>query len=292
MDNKAAETAWGPMFQVALEQWVQEEQRVIHDDVAYQLMPAYLKGLVNLCRIGFVRKMLLNFAERQAPGIRGGILCRKRYIEEKLKDALKKGLRSVVILGAGFDTLAYRVADLASQQVYEVDFPQVIQSKRAQLQRLFGQTPSHVRLVPMDFDRQEMQATLKQAGYSEAKPAFFIWEGVTQYISETAIRNVFEFFRTASPGSQLVFTYIRKDFIEGKQLYGLKVVFNQTRVAKQLWQFGFDPGAVGAFLGQYSWKELEQAGSTEYQERYLKPVNRVLSVMEIERSVHAERIVD
>lgn len=216
MENKAAKTAWGPMFQVALEQLVPEGQRVIHDPIAYQLMPAYLKGLVNLCRLGTLRRTLLNLADRQVPGIRGGVLCRKRYVEGKLGDALNAGFQSIVVLGAGFDTLAYRVPDLASRQVYEVDLPQIIQSKEARLQRLFGWVPAHVKLVSIDFDSQELEAVLRQAGYLGAEPAFFVWEGVTQYISETAVRSVFEFFRKASSGSQLVFTYVRKDFIEGK----------------------------------------------------------------------------
>ena len=46
--------------------------------------------------------------ERKVPGVRGGILCRKRFIEESLKVALDRGIHTVVILGAGFDTLAYR----------------------------------------------------------------------------------------------------------------------------------------------------------------------------------------
>jgi methyltransferase (TIGR00027 family) len=292
MENKAAKTAWGPVVQVALEQLVPEEQRVIHDTVAYQLMPASLKGLVNLCRIGFVRRTLLNLVDRRVPGIRGGVLCRKRYIDEKLNDALNAGIQSVVVLGAGFDTLAYRLSDLASRQVYEVDFPQIIQSKKVELQRLFGRVPTHVKLVSMDFESQELEVVLQQEGYSGAKPAFFVWEGVTQYISETAVRKIFEFFRKAAPGSQLAFTYVRKDFIEGKQMYGLNVLFHQTRVEKQLWQFGLEPEAAANFLGHYSWKELEQAGSAEYQERYLEPVNRALLVMKVERAVHAERMAN
>jgi methyltransferase (TIGR00027 family) len=292
VENKAAKAAWGPMFQVALEQLLPEEQRVIHDDVAYQLMPSSLKGLVNLCRIGFVRRTLLNLVDRWVPGICGGVLCRKRYIEGKLNDALNAGIQSVVVLGAGFDTLAYRVSKLASRQVYEVDLPQIIQSKKIELQRLFGRVPDHVKMVSMDFESRELEVGLQQVGYSGVKPTFFIWEGVTQYISETAVRKGFESFRKAPPGSQLVFTYIRKDFIEGKQMYGLKVLYHQTRVEKQLWQFGLEPEAIGAFLGQYSWKELEQVGSVEYQERYLVPVNRSLLVMEIERAVHAERMAN
>jgi O-methyltransferase involved in polyketide biosynthesis len=61
---------------------------------------------------------------------------------------------------------------------------------------------------------------------------------------------------------------------------------------KQFWKFGLEPTEIGAFLEYYLWKELDQAGSTEYQQRYLTPLNRSLSAMEVERVVHAERIAD
>jgi hypothetical protein len=73
MENRAAKTAWGPMFQVALEQLVPEGQRVVHDALVYRFMPSYLWGMVTLCRVDFVRGTLLNLMDRKVPGIRGGI---------------------------------------------------------------------------------------------------------------------------------------------------------------------------------------------------------------------------
>jgi len=218
MPIKAAGTAWVPMLQVAIEQLVPDEQRITRDPLAYRLLPPPLKGLVNLCRIEPLRQVLLNVVDRKGPGIRGGLLCRKRYIDEKLKEALDAGVQSVVILGAGFDTRAYRISELASLQVYEVDLPQNIQAKKEELQRLFGRVPAHVKLVSMDFDCQELEEVLQQTGYSGEQPSFFIWEGVTQYISETAVQKGFDFLRKAQVRSQLVFTYVRKDFIEGRRL--------------------------------------------------------------------------
>lgn len=277
------------MFQVALEQLVPREQRVIADPVAYPLLPAGFKRVVELCQIEILRKTLLNLVDRQVPGIHGGILCRKRYIEDKLRSALEAGFQQVVILGAGFDTLAYRVAELASRQVYEVDLPEIIQAKQVDLERTFGRIPAHEKLVPIDFNHQEVKDVLERAGYTGEGRTFFVWEGVTQYIPEAAVRKVFKFFSQAAPESQLVFTYIRKDFIEGKQMYGLKVLYDQAVVRQKFWLFGLDPASVPDFLREYAWREVEQVGNKEYQQRYLKPTNRKLLVMEVERAVHAEK---
>jgi O-methyltransferase involved in polyketide biosynthesis len=65
------------------------------------------------------------------------------------------------------------------------------------------------------------------------------------------------------------------------------MLYQQTRVRSQLWQFGLDPQAIGALLADYGWQEMEQAGADEYQARYLKPVGRALPVMAVERIVLA-----
>jgi methyltransferase (TIGR00027 family) len=291
MEKQAAKTAWGPTVHVALEQWTPAAQRIVHDAAAYPLLPATLKGLVTLFRIEPLRRLLFKLVESKAPGLRAGILCRKRYIDDKLQEALKAGIRTVVILGAGFDTRAYRLPELAACQVYEVDLPPNVQAKRQALQRLLGEVPAHVRLVGMDFDSQDLGEMLCAASYSEQQQAFFILEGVTQYIPAASVHQLFQFLSRAAAPSQLVFSYIRQDFVEGKQLYGQALLYSQTRLKKQLWQFGLEPEAVAAFLAPYGWKELEQVGSAEYQERYLKPANRALEVMEVERMVHAEKEV-
>jgi methyltransferase (TIGR00027 family) len=274
---------------VALEQWVPAEQRIVHDPLAYRLLPAYLKGLVALCRVGPLRRALLGGADRSVPGIVGGLLCRKRYIDECLVEALAADISSVVILGAGFDTRAYRLPELRSRQVYEVDLPQNTRAKEAALRRLVGRVPDHVRLVPVDFDRQDLGARLRGAGYSGLAPCFFIVEGVTQYISEAAVHKMFEFLQKAPVGSRLAFSYVRQDFIDGERLYGLEILHKRTRVQRSLWRFGLEPEAIGSFLDRYDWQELEQVGRIEYEERYLRPVGRTMPVMEVERMVHAER---
>jgi methyltransferase (TIGR00027 family) len=187
------------------------------------------------------------------------------------------------------DTRAYRIPGLSALQVFEVDLPEVVTDKQAILKRLFGEVPAHVRFVPVDFDHQDLAKALQDAGYSPEGPSFFIWEGVTQYITGAGVRKVFEFIGKASPGSRLVFTYICQDFIDGQKRYGLDALYQQTRVGKQLWQFGMEPGKVGAFLETYGWRELEQVESAEYQARYLQTAGRVMPVMAIERSVYAEK---
>jgi O-methyltransferase involved in polyketide biosynthesis len=45
-------------------------------------------------------------------------------------------------------------------------------------------------------------------------------EAVTQYLTESGIKSTFDFLSDAASESHLVFTYIRKDFLDGQQMYG------------------------------------------------------------------------
>jgi methyltransferase (TIGR00027 family) len=278
------------MISVAIEQFYPAGQRLVQDELAFQFLPPGYKALVKLTRWPSMRAWMINLLERRARGVWGGVLCRKRYIDDRLLEAVGAGIQAVVILGAGLDTRAYRLAALDAIPVFEVDLPENIAYKRTILRKLYGSIPAHVTLVPLDFDNQDLASGLASQGYRAEYKSFFIWEAVTQYLSEDGIRKTLSFLAQAKTGSRLVFTYIRKDFIDGTARYGLDALYNTYRVERPLWRYGLEPKQVAALLEQYAWKELEQVGSQEYTLRYLKPVGRAIPVMEIERAVYAEKL--
>jgi methyltransferase (TIGR00027 family) len=280
-----AYTAYRVTFHVALEQYEPDERRLIHDDLARQMLPGRLKLLLGVFAFGPLRQGFLSLIERGFPGTRGN-LCRKRYIDDKLVEALGSGIDAVVILGSGLDTRAYRIPQLSTVRVYEIDLPQMISYKEGKLRQLYGSVPPHVKLIPIDFDRQHLEDALKDHGYSFDQTSFIIWEGVTQYISETAVRAVLESLAKVRQASHMVFTYIAKDFIDGGRKYGLERLYRRTR---GLWRFGLQPSQTAAFIGKYAWKELEHVGADEYRQRYLDPMGITVSVMEIEKTVYAEK---
>ncbi|NIM95089.1 MAG: SAM-dependent methyltransferase [Anaerolineales bacterium] len=273
------------MFYVALEQYQPNSHRLIRDEVARRMLPGRLNLLLSIFGIGPVRQGFLRLIEWSSPGMRS-TLCRKRYIDDKLVEALGSGIDAVVILGSGLDTRAYRIPQISTVRVYEIDLPQMISYKEGKLRQLYGSVPPHVKLIPIDFDRQHLEDALKDHGYSFDQTSFIIWEGVTQYISETAVRAVLESLAKVRQASRMVFTYITKDFIDGERKYGLERLSRRTR---GLWRFGLHPSQTAAFIGKYAWKELEQVGADEYRQRYLDPMGITVSVMEIERTVYAEK---
>ncbi|MGP4020728.1 SAM-dependent methyltransferase [Saccharopolyspora sp. 5N708] len=286
MQNAAAKTAVGPMVIVAVEQY--EEVPLVRDKLAYRLLPGAVKPIIALTRWQPVRRMVINGSERKLPGVWASMLCRKRYIDDGLRDAVEAGVDAVVILGAGLDTRAYRLPYLANTPVYELDQPASISYKRAVVQRLYGRVPAHVTLVPIDFETRDLGEVLAGNGLAGQRIAF-VWEAVSQYLTEAAVRRMFESLSAAASGSRLLFTYVRKDFLDGTAFYGAEDAYRDFVVQQRLWRFGFDPQRLADFLDEYGWRELDQAGPREFAARYLAPYSREMTASEVERSGTAEK---
>lgn len=134
---------------------------------------------------------------------------RTKVFDAALLDALQNGATQVVVLGAGFDSRAYRFrTQLAEVRYLEVDYGPTQAYKRQRLAELSEVIPPNVSFVPVDFTKDDLLQQLRAADYSEQRRTFFLWEGVTYYLPESAVRNTLEFVRDHSaPGSRLAFDY-------------------------------------------------------------------------------------
>lgn len=290
MAQKAADTGTGPTLIVAIEQHFPEGERIINDDLAGKILPFGMKVYVWLTRPSWARDWMVRAGEKQAPGTWAMALCRKRYIDDKVVEAVVEQAETVVNLGAGFDTQAYRLPALANVRVWEVDLPVNIDAKRLILKKVFGEVPAHLTLVSIDFDRQDLGAVLASNGYAADTKTFFILEGVTQYLTEAGIQSTFDFLDKVPAGSRLVFTYVRKDFMDGKVFYGHEFLYKKFVLKDKIWLFGMAPEDVADFLGGYGWRVLEHLGYEELAEVYVKPTGRKLESLALERVVYAEKL--
>jgi O-methyltransferase involved in polyketide biosynthesis len=131
---------------------------------------------------------------------------------------------------------------------------------------------------------------LADHGDSPERKTFFVWEGVTQYVSEEGVRATFEYLVKAPARSRLVFTYTPKDFIDGENFYGREYLYNKMLIKDKIWLFGVEPSKVDDLLGEYGWQIREHVGYDTLVEQYVKPTGRNLGPMLIERVVNAEKI--
>jgi methyltransferase (TIGR00027 family) len=286
--NPAAQTASGPMVLAAVEQYEEPDRRLVQDDLAYAFLPAGLRALVATTRLSAVRRLMIGATERSGPGLWANLACRKRYIDEKLDQSLAD-IDAVVVLGAGLDSRAYRLARRTDIPVFEVDLPVNIERKTAVVRRALGGPPPSVRLVPVDFEGDDLAAELAKHGYRADFRTFFVWEGVTQYLTQDAVRETYSYLRSAAAGSRLVFTYVQRDFIDGQNMYGAKSAYRRFRERRQIWRFGLAPDEVSALVAEYGWRLAEQAGPDYFMRHYIEPAGRDLTASQLEWSAYAEK---
>jgi methyltransferase (TIGR00027 family) len=287
--NPAAQTAFGPMVQVAIEQYEPPERRLVDDDLALQILPAGQRAIVRAMWWPLLRRLSVWAGERAVPGSWSIIACRKRFIDDRLAENLEN-IDAVVVLGAGMDTRAYRLARRSDIPVFEVDLRINIARKKSAVQRAIGAVPTSVHLVPLDFECDDLIGALSGHGYRADARTFFIWEGVTQYLTEDAVRATLSALAPAPPGSRLVFTYVRRDFIDGVNMYDAEILYKRFRQRQQVWRFGLDPDQVSEFVAEYGWRLIEQAGPDYFLRNYIETTGRALTASQLEWSAYADKV--
>ncbi|NVB80214.1 MAG: class I SAM-dependent methyltransferase [Kofleriaceae bacterium] len=153
-----------------------------------------------------------------------------RAVEKYTKDQL-------VILGAGFDTRAFRIPDVRVKR-FEVDMPETQQVKRETLARA-GIDASDVVFVPADFEKDDWLAELVRAGFDPTKPAMFVWEGVIMYLDREAILSTLRKIAGLPKGTAVAFDYFTRVPLESKALYW-RYARATTKAAHEPLKFGID----------------------------------------------------
>jgi len=153
---------------------------------------------------------LVSLLERlTVPGIRLHYALRKRCLEELARAALGEGFGQVVVLGAGFDTLALRLRDASPEtKFFEVDHPATQRAKiRALGDEAAGRNP---RFVPLDLARCSLEsALLSHADYDPDSDTLFVAEGLLMYLALAEVDHVLNFIRRHSGrASRLAFTFM------------------------------------------------------------------------------------
>lgn len=285
-----SKTALGTTAGRAIELYRPESDRLFEDRFAMEFLPLMYRAIVRLLQVPVLGTALLAKRERQLPGIMGNLVCRTRFIDDTFRDALAKGFEQIAILGAGFDSRAYRIPGTNRIRVFEVDHPATQAFKRHRIKRMHNELPSHVTFVPLDFERQELGQAMEASDFRTDAKTFIIWEGVTQYISEETVDATFRYIsHTVSPGSRIVFTYIHRGLIDGSvRLQVPRKLLLELELQGEPWCFGIDPAELSQYLTARGLKLVEDVGAVDYRMRYLEPTGRRMDIFEGERVAVAE----
>jgi methyltransferase (TIGR00027 family) len=133
------------------------------------------------------------------------IAARSRFSEDTMAACVARGVRQIVILGAGLDTFSLRNPHVGAT-VYEVDYPATQAWKRERLAQAGIALPPSLIFAPVDFERQSLGEGLATAGFRKDQPAYFQWLGVLPYLTREAIVATLDFI-AGVVGAEVAFDY-------------------------------------------------------------------------------------
>jgi methyltransferase (TIGR00027 family) len=215
-----------------------------------------------------VRAWLANFIDQRCPGARPSGIARTALIDTALRAELASGIAQVVILGAGYDSRAYRIEAMKRVRVFEVDRAETQRLKQVRLARALRTLPDHVVFVDLDFLRQNLAEALSSRGFIPQRKTFFIWEGVTNYLSSETVDATIRFIGSCVAGSVVAFAYIDQGLLDGSGRFSLDLnLVRLLKVAGEPWTFGFYPEELPRYLRERGLQLREDLGAVKYGER-------------------------
>jgi len=206
---------------------------------------------------------------------------RTRFIDAALERAIADGVNQVVILGAGYDSHAYRFQELLAQgRVFEVDRPAMQKLKRQRVDEALGGPPANLTYVAIDFLYENLPDVMARHGYDPALRTFFIMEGVTMYLREAALRETLQFVASHPAGSAIVFDFVYQALID---MFNKADTANANPMAKRImqrfqdmvrdepWIFGFPVEGEREYLCELGLelREVLPVNGEEANRRYL-----------------------
>ena len=253
----------------AIESSRPSELRVVNDPMAWRFLGMPFRFVALLARNRACRALLCRYIDYRWPGSRTSLIARTRWIDDYLTRALNSGARQVVLLGAGFDSRPYRLAATGRVQFFEIDHPNTSAVKRGHVARSLGTLPAHVRFVPVDFRRQSVRQALEEAGFDPSERSLFLWEGVSNYLTEESVRETLSFVAGLSAGTQLVFTYVDDAVIRNPaaSIGGHEVQQAFARL-QEPWTFGIPPDHATAFFEKCGLSLDSDLSAAEYRKPY------------------------
>ena len=236
-----------------------EAQRPEGEQICYD---PYARALINGGVSFTLSKLVIDSGiyERMAPGAVAFITIRERYIDDFLKAGLSEGLDQVVILGAGFDTRAYRIAGIEKARVFEIDHPATQAVKLKRLKKVIDPLPGHVTFIPVDFNTQTLGERLQSSNYDEQGKTLFIWQGVTYFLTPEGVDNTLAFIANHSgPGSAVIFGYFYNEILRDKSRRYVKTMYRAARMTGEGYLFGIDEGQIEPFLTRRGFRDIRNA---------------------------------
>jgi len=238
---------------------VLEQGRIFADPLALRILGPDADAIV--------ARMAAQPARR---GMRLFIAARTRFAEDALAAAVSRGVRQLVVLGAGLDTFAYRNPH-QGLKVFEVDYPATQAWKRHRLADAGVIAPACLTYTPVDFERSTLGEGLAIAGFDPARPSFFTWAGVVPYLTREAVLGTLAFIGALPGGAEVTFDYSDPpETLPPDQRAAQAERAATVAAAGEPWITHFAPDELALELRGLGFTEIEDLGPREITARYFK----------------------
>jgi methyltransferase (TIGR00027 family) len=287
LDEEPSRTAQGAALFRAIESLEPEDKRLCFDPLAKEFLDSPFKAMAGSRKAS--RAMFNMLVEQGMGPLYGEVVVRTMYIDALLRDRIADGIEQLVIMGAGYDTRAYRCEGLEAVRVFELDHSVTQRNKKERMTRALGVLPGNVIYVPIDFNSESLSEKLSAAGYDTRSKSFFIWEGVTMYLDSEAVDDTLAFVAgNAASGSSIVFNYAYAevgDIAGGDE--GAKKWRAFLESLGEPHRFGIEEGKIEEFMSARGFIVLESVSCAELGATCFADRGRTQEVTRFAGLVHA-----
>ena len=199
------------------------------------------------------------------PGQFEAFAHRKAFCERQVRDGIGTGATQILVLGAGYDTMGWRLApEFSGVNFFEIDHPATACLKAKGIDAMGGR--DNLCLIPEDLGKHKLSDVLKtNESWDQSARTVIVAEGLVMYLPPEAVRDLFcQCAVIAGVGSQIAFSYIPTGE-DGRPDAGrwTGLMLWLQKVAGEPWTWSIRPEELGLFLEETGWTiALEQVGMT------------------------------
>lgn len=273
-DGEGSSTALGVSVIRTVHQIIDESPHILEDPTS----PLLLEDTT----VEQIHRYPEKHRSKEAQGLRSHIVLRSRYAEDELRDAVLRGVRQFINLGAGYDTFPYRQPDWASNvQILELDHPATQRDKRTHFKAKGLKDPDNLAFVPTDLEADTFGADIANGPIDIQKPIWISCLGVFAYLHKQTVRRIFETIAGLPKGSGIVFAFAPDKESTNNTVGAPVSVADRATELGELWLTRFTSGDLNTELEAYGFTKVgfldpREAASKYYRNRTDLPAPRTI----------------
>lgn len=245
------------------------------DYLAEIFLPAHYRFFLRFDKVKKnTKKKLAGFM----PGLTEYIIARTAFFDGLFTNSVKDKIPQIVLLGAGYDSRAYRFAKLISNtRIFELDAIPTQNRKIKCLKAAHINIPIEIQYVSINFMNESLSNVLEKAGYKNQERTLFLWEGVSYYLDLDSVKETLNYIsRSSNRDSIIAFDYTISISEENMNpYYGAKEFMNSMKEhhANEQLMFSIKNGEIKSFLAERNLRLIEYLDNDAIEQKYLMDDN-------------------